>query len=65
MQKPEKMNVWAGIQRNYVIGSFSIDGNMSGINYVALLQNSVMPTLTLCPVQSNSQVLANVMVPTG
>lgn len=27
---PEKVNVWAGILGNYIIGPFLIDGNLNG-----------------------------------
>lgn len=61
-QNPEKVNVWAGIIGDHVIGPFFIDGNLNGDNYLALLQNNVVPTLAnLYPAQANPQVPADVI----
>ncbi|KAJ8939594.1 hypothetical protein NQ318_010601 [Aromia moschata] len=40
-QNPEKVNVWAGIIGENIIGPFFIDGNLNGETYLALLQNNV------------------------
>ncbi|KAJ8936860.1 hypothetical protein NQ318_016039 [Aromia moschata] len=40
-QNPEKINVWAGIIGENIIGSFFIDGNLNGETYLALLQNNI------------------------
>lgn len=45
-QYPDKVNVWAQIVADHVISTFSIDGNLSGNNYLALLQNNILSTLT-------------------
>lgn len=61
-QYPEKVNVWAGIAGDHIIGPFFIDGNLNGDNYLALLQNNVVPTLTnLYPDPANPQVPANMI----
>ncbi|KAJ8945764.1 hypothetical protein NQ318_022862 [Aromia moschata] len=40
-QNPEKINVWAGIMGENIIGPFFIESNLNGeINYLALLQNN-------------------------
>ncbi|KAJ8941334.1 hypothetical protein NQ318_004778 [Aromia moschata] len=39
-QNPEKVNVWAGIIGENIIGPFFIDGNLNGETYLALLQNN-------------------------
>ncbi|KAJ8943843.1 hypothetical protein NQ318_020915, partial [Aromia moschata] len=44
-QNPEKVNVWAGIIVENIIGPFFIDGNLNGETYLALLQNNVVPTM--------------------
>lgn len=44
-QYPEKLNVWAGIVGNKIIGPFFIEGNLNGANYLNLLENSVIPEL--------------------
>ena len=58
-QNSEKVNFWEGIIGNHVIGSFFIDGNWNGLNYLALLQNNIVPTIY--PAQENPQVPANVI----
>lgn len=59
-QYPEKINVWAGIVGNHIVGPFFIDGNLNGDKYLELLQNNVVPTLTnLYPDPANPQVPAN------
>lgn len=61
-QYPEKVNVWAGIIGDHIIGPFFIDGNLNGDNYLALLQNNVVPTLTnLYPDPANPQVPTNMI----
>lgn len=61
-QYPEKVNVWAGIVRNHIVGPFFIDGNLNGNKYLELLQNNIVPTLTnLYPDPANPQVPANVI----
>lgn len=59
-QYPQKVNVWAGIVGNHIIGPFFIEGNLNGDNYLALLQNDVVPTLiNLYPNPENPQVPTN------
>lgn len=61
-QYPEKVNVWAGIVGDHIIGPFFINGNLNGDNYLALLQNNVLPTLTnLYPDPANPQLPANMI----
>jgi len=61
-QYPEKVNVWAGIVGDHIIGPFFIDGNLNGENYLALLQNNVVPTLTnLYPDPGNPGVPADMI----
>lgn len=42
----EKVYVWRGIVEDDIIGSFFIDGNLNGDNYLRLFQNNVVPPLT-------------------
>lgn len=44
-QHPQKVNVWAGIVRNSIIGPFFIDGNLNSIKYLTMLQNDIVPAL--------------------
>lgn len=48
-QYPQKLNVWAGLLGNHVIGPFFIDGNLNGQKYLELLQNQVLPTVRALP----------------
>lgn len=52
------LNVWIRIVGDYII--FIVDGNSNADNYLAMLQNNVIPTLMpLDPDQENSLSLAN------
>ncbi|EFN68079.1 hypothetical protein EAG_05235, partial [Camponotus floridanus] len=42
-QYPEKVNVWAGILCNRIIGPFFIDGNITAESYLDLLRNRIIP----------------------
>lgn len=44
-QYPEKVNVWAGILYNHIIGLFFIDGNLTAVNYLNLLRNRIIPRI--------------------
>lgn len=44
-QHPQKVNVWAGIVRNSIIGPFFIDGNLNANKYQDMLQNEIVPAL--------------------
>ena len=44
-QNAPKVNVWAGIYKNQVIGPFFIDGNINGDNYLNMLVNEAGPAL--------------------
>lgn len=50
-QYPQKLNVWAGILGDQVIGPYFIDGNLTGVKYVELLQNQIIPSLQQLGVQ--------------
>ncbi|KAJ8945207.1 hypothetical protein NQ318_009852 [Aromia moschata] len=59
MQNSDKVNVWAGIIGENIIGPFFIDGNLNGETYLALLQNNVVPTIAnLYPAEGNPQLPA-------
>jgi hypothetical protein len=61
-QFPEKVNVWAGIIGDHIIGPLFIDGNLNGGNYLELLQNYVVPALAnLYPNPENPQVPSNLI----
>jgi len=44
-QNSPKVNVWAGIYNNQMIGPFFIDGNINGDNYYDMLINEVLPAI--------------------
>lgn len=44
-QYPQKVNVWAGIIGNQIIGPFFIDGNLNGNRYLQLLENNIIPAI--------------------
>lgn len=50
-QRPQKVNVWAGLVGNNIIGPFFIRENLNGNGYLNLLRNEVVPALaTLFPI---------------
>jgi len=44
-QHPQKLNVWAGIFGDHIIGPFFLPGNLNGDTYLDLLVNAVNPAL--------------------
>lgn len=44
-QYPEKLNVWAGIFNDRIIGPFFIEGNLNAEKYEALLRDQVYPAI--------------------
>lgn len=44
-QYPEKVNVWAGILGNNIIGPFFIDGNLTGERFLQLLIEDIGPAV--------------------
>lgn len=44
-QRPQKLNVWAGIFGSQVVGPFFIEGNLNSVQYLAMLRNQIIPTL--------------------
>lgn len=44
-QYPQKLNVWAGIVNNRIIGPFFIDGNLNAQNYEEMLRNQIVPAI--------------------
>lgn len=44
-QYPQKLNVWAGILCNQIVGPFFINGNLTGEKYVNLLNNQIIPEI--------------------
>lgn len=44
-QYPQKLNVWAGIFRDRIVGPFFIDGNLDGPRYLELLQEQIVPAI--------------------
>lgn len=44
-QYPQKVNVWAGLFGNHVIGPLFIDGNLNGESYLHMLQNNIHPLI--------------------
>lgn len=44
-QYPQKLNVWAGILNNRIIGPFFIDGNLNAVKYEAMLRDQIVPAI--------------------
>lgn len=44
-QYPQKLNVWAGILGDQIIGPFFIDGNLTAVKYLELLRGQIIPSL--------------------
>lgn len=44
-QRPQKLNVWAGIIGDQVVGPFFIDNNLDGPSYLSLLRDELVPHL--------------------
>lgn len=44
-QYPQKLNVWAGVFRDRIIGPFFIDGNLNGEKYLEMLTNQIVPAI--------------------
>lgn len=44
-QYPQKLNVWAGILNNQLIGPFFIDGNLNAIQYENMLRMQIVPRI--------------------
>ncbi|KAJ8935088.1 hypothetical protein NQ318_021242 [Aromia moschata] len=65
-QNPEKVNVWAGIIGENIIGRFFIDDNLNGETYLALLQNNAKRiTLLATPLLAITKIkLALFITPT-
>ena len=45
-QWPRKLNVWAGLFGNHLIGPFFIDGNLTAEKYEGMLRNQIVPAIT-------------------
>jgi len=45
MQYPQKLNVWAGMLNNTLIGPFFIDGNLKSAKYENMLRNEIVPAI--------------------
>jgi len=44
-QYPQKINVWAGILGDNIIGPFFLEGNLTGESFLELLRNQIVPAL--------------------
>lgn len=44
-QYPQKVNVWAGILGDNIVGPFFINGNLNGERYLQLLQQDIIPAV--------------------
>lgn len=42
-QYPQKINVWAGLLKDTIIGPFFIDGNLTSQKYLQLLRRKLIP----------------------
>lgn len=48
-QFPQKLNVWAGILGDHIIGPFFIDGSLDSQKYLSLLQDNILPAVRALP----------------
>lgn len=46
-QFPQKVNVWAGIIGDQILGPIFLDGNLNGATYLTLLRDDLMPALAV------------------
>jgi len=44
-QYPQKLNVWAGILGDTIIGPFFIEGNLNAQRYLQMLENQIVPAI--------------------
>ena len=44
-QYPQKLNVWAGMVGDTIIGPFFIEGNLNAVSYEQLLRNQIVPAI--------------------
>lgn len=44
-QHEQKVNVWAGILGNSIVGPFFIDGNLNGQKYLEMLEQNIVPAI--------------------
>lgn len=44
-QYPQKLNVWAGILNNQIIGPFFIEGNLTAARYLEMLTDQIIPAV--------------------
>lgn len=44
-QRPQKLNVWAGILGETIVGPFFIEGNLNGVKYLEMLQEHIVPAI--------------------
>lgn len=49
-QYPQKVNVWAGMLQNHIIGPFFIDGMLTAAKYLDMLQNQIVPAVRNLPI---------------
>lgn len=45
IQYPQKVNVWAGILNNSIVGPFFIDGDLNAAKYLDMLRNQIIPRI--------------------
>lgn len=61
-QYPEKVNVWAGIVGNNILGPFFIEGTLTAEQYLEMLQNDIVPAIVaLYPDNQNPQIPNNLI----
>lgn len=58
-QYPQKVNVWAGIINDRIIGPFFFEENLTGQRYLTFLRNQLIPVLTNIFPNANNPNLPN------
>lgn len=58
-QYPEKINVWAAIAENRIIGPYYFEENLNGPRYLQFLQDYVIPNLVILFPNANNPAIPN------
>lgn len=56
-QRPQKINVWAGVINSHLIGPFFIYGTLNGARYLDLLRDNIVPAIAALFPNPNNPML--------
>lgn len=60
-QYPQRLNVWAGIVGDHIVGPYFIDGNLTSATYLELLDTTIDPRITEL-LENDENLLENELV---